>query len=129
MKCEKCDCELPGNSPDRPALCDECNNKSLDAGRKEETPQRIPFKKIIFKNLFTSVVTGVIITSGVNIYGFVFKGHQSFAQAGVYLRDTFFLQTPKSGVFYLIWGVVILVFFLRGVLRAFYKESLKGVQR
>ncbi|VAW35712.1 hypothetical protein MNBD_DELTA02-1167 [hydrothermal vent metagenome] len=127
MKCEKCDCDLPDTSPERPALCSVCSEKTLKAGQKEETSLSIPFKKIILKNLFTSVITGLIITSGVNIYGFVFKDQQSFTQAGLYLRDTFLMQTPKSGVFYIIWAVVVLVFFLRGVLRALYKESLRGV--
>ncbi|VAV83157.1 hypothetical protein MNBD_DELTA01-297 [hydrothermal vent metagenome] len=133
MKCEKCDCDLSDISPDisfdRPALCSVCSEKTPDAGHKNECSLSIPFKSIILKNLITSVITGLIITSGVNIYGFVFKDQQGFAQAGPYLRDTFLLQSPKSGVFYLIWAVVMLVFFLRGVLRAFYKESLKGVQR
>ncbi len=127
MNCEKCNCEMASGVTDALALCNACNDKAIADMQGQAGRQSTPFKKIIVKNLITSVITGLVITSGVNIYGFIFKQDGSFAEAGGYLSDTLLLQTPKSGIFYILWAVVLLVFFFRGVLRACYKESLRGV--
>jgi len=127
MNCKKCNCEI-AQAADALELCDDCNDKAIADMQSQACRQATPFKKIIVKNLVTSLITGLVISCGVNVYGFVFKQQGGIAEAGVYLRDTLLLQTPKSGIFYLLWVVVLLVFFLRGVLRAFYKESLMGAK-
>ncbi len=126
MNCEECNCEIAKAATGALALCNDCNDKALADLQRQTCGQATPFKKVIVKSLITSLVTGLVIASGVNVYGFVFKHQGSIAEAGGYLADTLLLQTPKSGIFYMLWGVVLLVFFLRGVLRALYKESLKG---
>ncbi len=126
MNCEKCNCEMAQAATDGPALCNDCNDKALADLKRQPGGQPTPFKKIIVKNLITSFITGLVISSGVNIYSFVFKHQGDIAEAGGYLGDTLLLQTPKSGIFYLLWAIVLLVFFLRGVLRALYQGSLRG---